>query len=71
MASAAVTYARNYRNQRVNAPVALFKKLAIQGRAGSGGLRPSAGAHTPRTTAASGDHAGAATAQSRRHEWES
>ena len=30
MASAAVTYARNYRNQRVNAPVALFKKLAIQ-----------------------------------------
>ena len=30
MAAAAGVYARNYRNQRVTAPVALFRKLAIQ-----------------------------------------
>ena len=30
MAAAARLYARNYRNQRVNNPAALFRKLAIQ-----------------------------------------
>ena len=48
MASAAQIYARNYRNQRVTDPVALFRRLAIQ----EAGKQPPAGSQNHRAYSA-------------------